>query len=116
MLKKKSSVAKQQRRKLSPEFKAKVALAALRDDKMLEQLCAEFQVRSTQISDRKRQFMEHAMEGFARGRVAVRLPAIDVVPLHAKIGELTLEMPPASAGARFLERALTKEGLLGARG
>ena len=37
MLKKKSSVAKQQRRKLSAEFKAKVALAALREDKTLAQ-------------------------------------------------------------------------------
>ena len=101
MLKKKSSVAKQQRRKLSPEFKAKVALAALRDDKTLAQLCAEFQVRSTQICDWKRQFIEHAVEGFARRRGAERLPAIDVVPLHAKIGELTLEND-------FLERALTR--------
>ena len=49
MLKKKSSVAKKQRRKLSAEFKAKVALAALREDKTLAQLCAEFQVHSTQI-------------------------------------------------------------------
>ena len=52
MLKKKSSVAKKQRRKLSAEFKAKVAVAALRGDKTLAQLCAEFQVHSTQITDR----------------------------------------------------------------
>jgi transposase-like protein len=35
MLKKKSQVARKQRRKLTPEFKARVALAALRDDKTL---------------------------------------------------------------------------------
>jgi len=107
MLKKKSSVAKQQRRKLSPEFKVKVALAALRDDQTLAQLCAEFKVHSTQISDWKRQLVEHAVEGFARRGSAERVPAIDVVPLHAKIGELTLEND-------FLERALTKAGLLSA--
>ena len=51
MLKKKSSVAEKQRRKLSAEFKAKVALAALREDKRLAQHCAEFQVHCTQITE-----------------------------------------------------------------
>jgi transposase len=108
MLKKKSSVAKQQRRKLSAEFKAKVALAALKEDRTLADLCAEFQVHSTQISDWKRQLVEHAVEAFARGAARDRVAAIDVVPLHAKIGELTLEND-------FLERALTKAGMLSAR-
>ena len=108
MLKKKSSVAKKQRRKLSAEFKAKVALAALREDKTLAQLCAEFQVHSTQITESKRLLVERAASAFASGAGADRQPAIDVVPLHAKIGELTLEND-------FLERALTKAGLLSAR-
>ena len=108
MLKKKSSVTKKQRRKLSAEFKAKVALAALREDKTLAQLCAEFQVHSTQITEWKRLLVERAAGAFASGAGADRQPAIDVVPLHAKIGELTLEND-------FLERALTKAGLLSAR-
>jgi transposase len=91
MLKKKSSVAKPQRRKLSPEFKCKVALAALKEDRTLADLCAEFKVHSTQISDWKRQLVEHAVEAFARGAARDRVAAIDVTPLHAKIGELTLE-------------------------
>ena len=108
MLKKKASVAKRQRRKLSAEFKAKVALAALREDKTLAQLCAKFQVHSTQIADWKRRLVEHAVDAFAKGGAGERVPATDVVPLHAKIGELTLEN-------RFLEHALTKAGLLSAR-
>ena len=108
MLKKKSSVAKKQRRKLSAEFKAKVALAAFREDKTLAQLCAEFQVHSTQITDWKRLLVERAASAFASGAGADRQPAVDVVPLHAKIGELTLEND-------FLERALTKAGLLSGR-
>jgi transposase len=108
MLKKKSSVAKPQRRKLSPEFKAKVALAALKEDRTLADLCAEFKVHSTQISDWKRQLVEHAVAGFARKGSAERERAIDVTPLHAKIGELSIEND-------FLERALSKAGLLSAR-
>lgn len=64
MLKKKSSVAKKQRPKLSVEFKAKVALAALRDDKTLAQLCAEFQVHSTQITVWKRLLVERAAAAY----------------------------------------------------
>ena len=105
---KKSAVAWEQRRKSSTEFKAKVALAALCQDKTLAQLCAEFQVHSTQINDWKRLLVERAAAAFEGGASAQRLPAIDVVPLHAKIGELTLEND-------FLERALTKAGLLSAR-
>ena len=108
MLKKKSSVAKKQRRKLSAEFKATVAFASLRKDKTLAQLFAEFQVHSTQITESKRLLVERAAGVFAGGAGADRQPAVDVVPLHAKIGELTLEND-------FLERALTKAGLLSAR-
>lgn len=84
MLKKKSSVAKRQRRKLSAEFKAKVALAALREDKTLAQLCAEFQVHSTQITEWKRLLVERAAVAFVGGAGADIQPAVDVVPLHAK--------------------------------
>ena len=83
-------------------------MAALREDKTLAQLCAEFQVHSTQITEWKRLLVERAAGAFAGGAGADRQPAIDVVPLHAKIGELTLEND-------FLERALTKAGLLSAR-
>ena len=41
---KKPTAAKRQRRKLSAEFKAKVALAARHEDKTMAELCAQFQV------------------------------------------------------------------------
>ena len=91
MLKKKSAVATKQRRKLSAEFNAKVALAALREDKTLAQLGADLQVHSPQITEWKRLLIERAAGAFAGGAGADRQPAVDGVPLHAKIGELTLE-------------------------
>ena len=70
-LKKKAGVAKRVRRQHTGAFKAQVALAALREDKTMAQLCQEFD-------------------------------------LHANVGQLTLEYD-------FLERALTKAGLMSAR-
>ena len=51
MVKKKSQVAKKQRRKLTAEFKARVALAALREDKAMAELCAQFQVHPNHVGE-----------------------------------------------------------------
>ena len=105
MVKKKSQVAKRQRRKLGAEFKARVALAALREDKTLAQLCQQFEVHANQITEWKKQLQARATEVFGGGS---RAEPVDLVPLHAKIGQLTLEND-------FLEHALTKAGLVSAR-
>jgi transposase len=104
-VKKKSGVARRVRRTHNPEFKARVALAALREDKTLAQLCQEFDLHPNQITEWKRQLIERAAAAFDGGAVE---PAVDLIPLQAKIGQLTLEND-------FLERALGKAGLLSVR-
>jgi transposase-like protein len=104
-LKKKTGVAKRVRRQHTGAFKAQVALAALREDKTMAQLCQEFDLHANQITEWKRQLLERAAAVF--GGVDPPKPA-DLQPLHAKIAQLTLEND-------FLERALTKAGLLSAR-
>ena len=104
-LRKKSSVARRVRRQHTGAFKAQVALAALREDKTMAQLCQEFDLHANQISEWKRQLLERAADVF--GGADPPKP-VDLQPLHAKIGQLTLEND-------FLERALTKAGLLSAR-
>jgi transposase-like protein len=44
----------------SPEFKAKVALAALREDKTLAELSQQYALHPTQITKWKRQLLGHA--------------------------------------------------------
>jgi len=95
------------RRKHSPDFKAKVAMAALAGDKTLAQLAQEFEVHPNQITDWKRQLTERASEVFGKSPESAS-PAVDLQALHAKIGQLTLEND-------FLEGALTKAGLLSAK-
>ena len=93
------------RRTLSAEFKAKVALAAIREDKTLAQLAQEFALHPNQIVEYRRQLLERAASVFGASSAE---PAPDLAPLHAKIGRLTLEND-------FLEHALTKAGLLSAK-
>ena len=66
---KKASVAKRARRRHSAQFKARVALAALREDRTMTQLCQEFDLHVNQITDWKRQLVERAPRSLtARGR------------------------------------------------
>ena len=100
---------KRARRNHSPAFKAKVALAALKNDRTIAQLAEQFDVHPNQITAWKDQLLASAADVFERGGNAKSSAAeIDIKSLHAKIGELVLEND-------FLERALGKVGLLSAK-
>jgi transposase len=77
---------------------AKGKLAALRDDKTLAQPCQEFDPHANQIAEWKRQPIERAVHALDGGELA---PQVDLVPLPAKLGQLTSEYD-------FLERAPTR--------
>ena len=85
-------------------FKAKVALAAVKGEKMPAELAEQFDIHPNQITQWKSQLQEGAAGVFGEARTEQAAP-VDLKALHAKIGELTLEND-------FLEGALTKAGLL----
>ena len=80
------------RRRFTGEFKARVALEALRGDKTVQEIAARHQVHPNQVSAWKRQAMEGLGAVFSNGAERERQDReAEVRDLHAKIGELTVE-------------------------
>ncbi len=88
----------------SPAFKAKVALAAVKGEQSLAELAQQYDVHPNLINQWRARLLEGAADVFGPEPTASE-PAIDVMVLHAKIGELTLAND-------FLAGALGKAGLL----
>jgi transposase len=83
---------KRSRRNHSAVFKAKVALAAIKEDQTVAELAQRFAVHPTQVSEWKRQLLERSASVFEtaaekRGDSA----DVDVKGMQAKIGQLALE-------------------------
>ncbi len=74
----------------SPQFKAKVALAAAKGDKTLSELANQFNLYPTQITNWKKELIGNAALLFERGNKKPRR-SDDVEKPQAKIGQLTME-------------------------
>ena len=79
------------RRRFTADFKAKVALEALRGDKTIQEIAGRHKVHPNQVSIWKRQAVEGLGDVFSNGPDKARMEYDDEVrDLHAKIGELTV--------------------------
>ena len=80
------------RKRYSAEFKAKVAMDALRGELTTSQLATKHGVHQTMIGDWKRQAMEGLVTVFS-GKVEAkeRIREEELEKLHAKIGQLVVE-------------------------
>ena len=96
-------MTKQSRRKFSAEFKAKVALEAIKNEKTLAELAHQFEVNAVTISKWKGEFLERMSLVFENsaskrsGQVSV-----DLDNLYAQIGQLKVENDFLKKSARRL--------------
>ena len=80
------------RRRFTADFKAKVALEALRGDRTIQEIAGRHKVHANQVSTWKRQAMDGLGAVFSNGPDKARMDHDDEVhDLHAKIGQLTVE-------------------------
>lgn len=79
------------RKRYSSAFKAKVALAALKNEETTAELAQRFGVHPTMITAWKRALLDGAADVFDRGNKSQKLDAKKIDELHRQIGQLKVE-------------------------
>lgn len=83
---------KNERKKFSTSFKAKVALEAVKGLKTISQIATEHKVHTTQVNAWKKQLLDNADSLFERqGRKSTPSAEEVATPLYEEIGRLKME-------------------------
>ena len=82
------------RRKLTAAFKAKVALAAIKNDKTISELSSEFQVHANQVRQWKKQLLDNSTFAFTDGHSKTTSQDDRALRdrLYQQIGQLQVEL------------------------
>ena len=82
------------RRRFTPEFKARVALEVMKEQKTVAELASQFAVHSSQITTWKRELKESARAVFTGEKALLTEEKVDAVksPLYEQIGRLKVEV------------------------
>lgn len=90
------------RKQYSADFKAKVALAAIREEATIAELSSRYKIHANMITKWKREALDGLKDTFAKGGSSARPDSdAEIRVLQAKIGELVVERD-------FLQRAFDR--------
>jgi transposase len=89
------------RKQYKPEFKAKVALAALKNEETIAELSKRFGVHPTMISTWKKSLLDGAADIFEKGKRVKKEPDTPVDDLYREIGKLKVELDFLSRKLNF---------------
>lgn len=89
------------RKRYSAEFKAKVALAALKNEETSAELAQRFGVHPTMITTWKRALLEGASEIFDKNQRSKKQTEETIDELHRQIGRLKVENDFLSKGLGY---------------
>ena len=94
---------KQSRRKFSADFKAKVALEAVRNQQTLAELAVKYDVNPVMISKWKSELVENIAAAFET-KNSTEKESVDTQELYAQIGQLKVEN-------EFLKKSFKRLGM-----
>ena len=82
------------RRAFTPEFKAKVALEAIKGHRTIAELAAKHKIHGNQITTWKKQLLENAPDCFERagGDKKAKTDEPDATELYEQIGRLNVQL------------------------
>lgn len=96
---------KRHRRKHTAEFKARVAIEAIRGIKTMSEIAAEFEIHPVMVSNWKKEMLEHLPELFENKNARKDKDSDhEKEQLHSKVGQLTMEVD-------FLEKKCRQLGI-----
>lgn len=81
------------RKRHSAGFKFKVALAALKGDRTIADICQTYEIAASQVHQWKKNLLEHGVDIFDKDKPkkAQQSQANQTAKLYEKIGELTVD-------------------------
>ena len=103
-------MAKRKRRNLTPEFKAKVVLEALRGESSQAEVCRRHNLSEDQLSKWKQQFVENAASLFGSPDKPSRAETERIAQLEQHVGRLAVALDIQKKALTWLsERDRTDE-------